>query len=239
MARPDWGAIQKQFLADHAKSNISPKDWCESQGINYATARRYIKKPAQSAQETAQNETRKVRTAQKRKVKNHPPFEPRNAAAVIHSGYSKYMPDSEELFADAQGLDLMQELIFVRARTLSATKVLGKLRADFESAEEPELRIEIARQISGAEQAIDRNLARVESLEKTISGLGLDREQLAKIIADTAYRVAATDKTKLEAEKLGRELSDDNEDNEAAPVTVNINVVDARVRSDDDDSANA
>lgn len=61
MARPDWGAIQKQFLADHAKSNISPKDWCESQGINYATARRYVKKPAQSAQETAQ---KKVRNAQ-------------------------------------------------------------------------------------------------------------------------------------------------------------------------------
>ena len=58
MARPDWGAIQKQFLADHAKSNISPKDWCESQGINYATARRYIKKPAQSAQESAQKKVR-------------------------------------------------------------------------------------------------------------------------------------------------------------------------------------
>lgn len=64
MARPDWGAIQKQFLADHAKSNISPKDWCESQGINYATARRYIKKPAQSSPETAH---KKVRTAHKEK----------------------------------------------------------------------------------------------------------------------------------------------------------------------------
>ena len=65
MARPDWGAIQKQFLAEHAKSNISPKDWCESQGINYATARRYVKKPtAQSAQESAQ---KKVRNAQKEK----------------------------------------------------------------------------------------------------------------------------------------------------------------------------
>ncbi|EKN3530421.1 terminase small subunit [Yersinia enterocolitica] len=43
MARPDWGAIQEQFLADHAKSNISPKDWCEAQGLNYSTAKRYIK----------------------------------------------------------------------------------------------------------------------------------------------------------------------------------------------------
>ncbi|ENB1828942.1 terminase small subunit [Salmonella enterica] len=56
MAKPDWGALQHQFLAEHAKSGISPKDWCEAQGLNYATARRYIKKPtAQSAQKkTAQ-----------------------------------------------------------------------------------------------------------------------------------------------------------------------------------------
>ncbi|WP_142971573.1 terminase small subunit, partial [Enterobacter hormaechei] len=38
-------------------------EWCEAQGLNYATARRYIKKPsAQTAQKSAQ---KKVRTAQK------------------------------------------------------------------------------------------------------------------------------------------------------------------------------
>ncbi|ECH2877673.1 terminase small subunit [Salmonella enterica] len=65
MAKPDWGALQHQFLAEHAKSGISPKDWCEAQGLNYATARRYIKKPtAQSAQKIAQ---KKMRTAQAKK----------------------------------------------------------------------------------------------------------------------------------------------------------------------------
>ncbi|MDU4995339.1 MAG: hypothetical protein E6265_01980 [Enterobacteriaceae bacterium] len=43
MAKPDWGALQDQFLAEHAKSGISPKDWCEAQGLNYASAKRYIK----------------------------------------------------------------------------------------------------------------------------------------------------------------------------------------------------
>nr|WP_254684210.1 terminase small subunit [Providencia heimbachae] len=37
------GTLQQQFLAAHAESGISPKDWCESQGLNYATAKRYIK----------------------------------------------------------------------------------------------------------------------------------------------------------------------------------------------------
>lgn len=62
MAKPDWGALQQRFLSDHAKTSISPSDWCETQGLNYATARRYIKKPAaQSAQKNAQ---KKVRSAQ-------------------------------------------------------------------------------------------------------------------------------------------------------------------------------
>ncbi|CAI1929964.1 hypothetical protein SERMG_01929 [Serratia marcescens] len=47
MAKPDWGALQNQLLTEHAKSNISPKAWCEANGLNYATARRYIKLPAQ------------------------------------------------------------------------------------------------------------------------------------------------------------------------------------------------
>lgn len=51
MAKLDWGTLQQQFLTEHAKSGISPKEWCEDQGLNYATARRYIKRPpAQSAQ---------------------------------------------------------------------------------------------------------------------------------------------------------------------------------------------
>lgn len=62
MVKPDWSELQDRFLSEHAESGVSPKEWCESQGLNYATARRYIKKPAQSAQKSAQ---RKTRSAQK------------------------------------------------------------------------------------------------------------------------------------------------------------------------------
>ncbi|HCB0413121.1 TPA: terminase small subunit [Klebsiella pneumoniae] len=65
MAKPDWGELQQRFLSEHAATGVSPKDWCEAQGLNYATARRYIKKPsAQTAQKPAQ---KKLRTAQKEK----------------------------------------------------------------------------------------------------------------------------------------------------------------------------
>jgi len=63
MAKPDWGELQQRFLSEHAATGVSPKEWCEAQGLNYATARRYIKKPsAQTAQKIAQ---KKMRTAQK------------------------------------------------------------------------------------------------------------------------------------------------------------------------------
>lgn len=58
MAKPDWGALQHQFLAEHAKSGISPKEWCDAQGLNYSSARRYIKKP--TAQKAAQKTVRKT-----------------------------------------------------------------------------------------------------------------------------------------------------------------------------------
>lgn len=65
MAKPDWGELQQRFLSEHAATGVSPKEWCEAQGLNYATARRYIKKT--SAQKPAQ---KKMRTAQKDKSAN-------------------------------------------------------------------------------------------------------------------------------------------------------------------------
>jgi len=62
MSKPDWGELQQRFLSEHAATGVSPKEWCEAQGLNYATARRHIKKP--TAQKTAQ---KKVRTAQNEK----------------------------------------------------------------------------------------------------------------------------------------------------------------------------
>ncbi|HGN3019020.1 TPA: hypothetical protein ACKR4E_006464, partial [Pseudomonas aeruginosa] len=68
--KPDWGTLQQQFLTEHAISGISPKEWCEDQGLNYATARRYIKKPtAQSAQKIAQ---KKLRTTHDKECAKEP-----------------------------------------------------------------------------------------------------------------------------------------------------------------------
>nr|WP_049199477.1 hypothetical protein [Proteus mirabilis] len=67
MAKPDWGMLQQQFIAEHAITGISPKEWCELKELNYSTARRYIKiSSAQNAQKTAH---KKLRTAQKKRIR--------------------------------------------------------------------------------------------------------------------------------------------------------------------------
>ncbi|HHH1924201.1 TPA: terminase [Yersinia enterocolitica] len=51
MAKHDWEALQAAFMADNADTGITAQQWCEQHGLNYQSARRYIKpRAAQSAQ---------------------------------------------------------------------------------------------------------------------------------------------------------------------------------------------
>ena len=77
MSKPDWGSLQQRYIAEHSRSGISPAAWCEANELNYATARRYIKKPPKNAQQKLRNSVQKsaqkntAQTAQKR-VEKYP-----------------------------------------------------------------------------------------------------------------------------------------------------------------------
>lgn len=109
MAKQDWGAIQKLFLAEYAKTKISPKEWCEANGYNYATARRHIKIPAQGKENKAQ---KKMRSAQDAQIPENPaPVMPGvSAAGGDEEGKGKESPSllkpQHEQFAQniAQGI---------------------------------------------------------------------------------------------------------------------------------------
>ncbi len=32
MSRPDWGALQQEYIAEYTRSGISPVAWCEAKG---------------------------------------------------------------------------------------------------------------------------------------------------------------------------------------------------------------
>ncbi|WP_320725992.1 terminase small subunit [Enterobacter ludwigii] len=98
MAKPDWGELQQRFLSEHAATGVSPKEWCEAQGLNYATARRYIKKPsAQTAQKPAQ---KKVRTAQKEQSAEE--LVDINLSAKVKRFIAEYLKDNNATAAAAR-----------------------------------------------------------------------------------------------------------------------------------------
>ncbi|MBN3207169.1 terminase [Pectobacterium brasiliense] len=130
-----------------------------------------------------------------------------NQYARTHGAYAKYL-DADELFDAAKDSDLRDELIFTRARAFSVTKTLNKIMEDLQNAESIEARIELYDKFIKAEQGLDRNIARIESIENSLSKLQLDAVNVPRLSADTQRIKAATAKLKAETEKLTAESKD-------------------------------
>ena len=271
MAKTDWDSAAKLFAMENERTGISVQDWCKQNGLNYQSARRYLKtraqspatsktyrvasqystkKPKKNAQ-TAQKSVRKsnaqnnsAQSAQcandninaddengslknesvskedakpkgrdeqgrflKGEYKGNPNpvnlFEPRNDIAVKHGGYAKYFQQTE-YFDDAELMSLHDELAFTRARVISVTKNLQKMHEDLSNATEIPDRIALYGKITAAEQALDRNVARVESLTRTLSAIRIDDVNVPRLTADTDKIKEQTDKLRAETDKLGR-----------------------------------
>ncbi|HIE1061357.1 TPA: hypothetical protein ACXJQO_002862 [Serratia marcescens] len=164
------------------------------------------------------------------------PFGANNRAALKHGGYARRMLLPDDVIEDAEAMGLEDELRRVQASNLIAAANIGRWGEALRDEESEERKKILRENIRGAEQAMDRNTARIESILRTFSQLAVSEAMLPKIEADTDFRRAATDKTRLECEKLGKELADDDDNDTPKPVVININVVDARR---DDDSADA
>ncbi|WP_025820687.1 hypothetical protein [Shewanella marina] len=89
-----WDTLQTQFLIEHKKTGISAKAWCLAQGLNYVTARRYIKvnRAANPLKRKACStpDVKKILEVNKRKS-----AQIGNQHGIVHGGYSKYFKDPE------------------------------------------------------------------------------------------------------------------------------------------------
>lgn len=63
MSRKDWDALRQEYIAEYTRSGISQEEWCKAKGLNYNTARRYLKKPTNDAQ-TEERKTAQKKTSQ-------------------------------------------------------------------------------------------------------------------------------------------------------------------------------
>lgn len=268
MAKTDWAQLNAEYLQEHEATGISAKDWCDSRGLNYNSARRYLKSRGQSpaqpeksrvAAQSAQSEVRKTaqsaqsaqpngnegkgkgreRRGEKSSTPSQPPadsaqnpktngrdstgrfiegnpgnpnppnqWKPGDRPALTHGGYAQFL-DAEELFDHAEELRLTDELVFTRARVISVTKTMKSLQQDLVEAKEVTDRIALYDKILRAEQALDRNITRIESIERTLSALRIDEVTGPKIEADTKRINAATRKLTAEADRLEKDGGSD------------------------------
>ncbi|WP_234918583.1 hypothetical protein [Aeromonas veronii] len=135
-------------------------------------------------------------------------WKPGDRPALTHGGYAKIL-EADELFDQAEELELRDELIFTRARVISVTKTLKNLQQDLVEATEMTDRIALYDKILRAEQALDRNIQRIESIERTLSALRIDEVTGPKIEADTKRIKAATRKLTAEADRLEKDGGSD------------------------------
>ncbi|WP_447886980.1 hypothetical protein [Serratia fonticola] len=240
MAKPDWGELQQQFLAEHADSGVSPKEWCEAQGLNYATAKRYIKianSQKKGANKTANSQNKPVgskgsvradkakgkgdseddaagprapedcppsetKPERRGRVTNHPPFQQGNRHALKHGGYSRRRLLPDDIIEDAEALTLEDELIRIKAASLTAEANAGRWEEELRNTRAPDERDKLEAKIRAADKALDRNAARIESIYRTLDQMKLTQAMLPKIAAETDYRIVATEKTVAETERL-------------------------------------
>ncbi|EOV4132657.1 hypothetical protein ACONXG_004211 [Yersinia enterocolitica] len=188
----------------------------------------------------------KPEQSKRKVVTNYPPFQKGNQHALKHGGYARRMLFSDSIVEDARVLSLKDELFLSRARNLYTAENIGRWRSQLDDygGENRELQ----GKISAAENAMMRNTARIESIERTLACI-------RKMCADADYREVATEKLLRESDRERNELeleglrlrneklrtenenlkksTSDNDNELPQPVAININVVDAKVRNDD------
>lgn len=226
MAKPDWGALQHQFLAEHAKTGISPKDWCAAQGLNYSSAKRYIKvttyganSQKKSANKSANSQKEKVGANKNGKVKKNQP----DIGAGSKSPETKpirgsrtapptnaFQPGNQNaLKHGGYGRRmLLSDAITEDAQMLTLDDELFWLRAASLTAAENIGRWQTELETADSEQAKDLHDL-ISQAQKAmhrntarIESLEYTKAAIIKQRVDAAYREAATEKVELEIDVL-------------------------------------
>lgn len=226
MAKPDWGALQHQFLAEHAKTGISPKDWCAAQGLNYSSAKRYIKvttyganSQKKSANKSANSQKEKGGANKNGRVKKNQP----DTGARSKSPETKpirgsrtapptnaFQPGNQNaLKHGGYGRRmLLSDAITEDAQMLTLDDELFWLRAASLTAAENIGRWQTELETADSEQAKDLHDL-ISQAQKAmhrntarIESLEYTKAAIIKQRVDAAYREAATEKVELEIDVL-------------------------------------
>ncbi|HDP7595728.1 TPA: hypothetical protein P6509_004522 [Escherichia coli] len=226
MAKPDWGALQHQFLAEHAKTGISPKDWCAAQGLNYSSAKRYIKvttyganSQKKSANKSANSQKEKGEVSKNGEVKKHqldtgahsksPETKPIRGSRTAPPTNAFQPGNQNALKHGGYGRRmLLSDAITEDAQMLTLDDELFWLRAASLTAAENIGRWQTELETAASEQAKDLHDL-ISQAQKAmhrntarIESLEYTKAAIIKQRVDAAYREAATEKVELEINVL-------------------------------------
>ncbi len=226
MAKPDWGALQHQFLAEHAKTGISPKDWCAAQGLNYSSAKRYIKvttyganSQKKSAKKSANSQKEKGGANKNGKVKKNQPdtgtrskspeTKPIRGSRTAPPTNAFQPGNQNALKHGGYGRRmLLSDAITEDAQMLTLDDELFWLRAASLTAAENIGRWQTELETADSEQAKDLHDL-ISQAQKAmhrntarIESLEYTKAAIIKQRVDAAYREAATEKVELEIDVL-------------------------------------
>ncbi|HCF8341425.1 TPA: hypothetical protein NIV29_002402 [Klebsiella pneumoniae] len=226
MAKPDWGALQHQFLAEHAKTGISPKDWCAAQGLNYSSAKRYIKvttyganSQKKSANKPANSQKEKGGADKNGRVKKSPPdtgtrskspeTKPIRGSRTAPPTNAFQPGNQNALKHGGYGRRmLLSDAITEDAQMLTLDDELFWLRAASLTAAENIGRWQTELETADSEQAKDLHDL-ISQAQKAmhrntarIESLEYTKAAIIKQRVDAAYREAATEKVELEIDVL-------------------------------------
>lgn len=242
MAKKDWNALQIEYIKSYAKTGVSVMEWCRKKGLNFASAKRYIKKPETAfaqMEEIQKGDNREVK-AIKKAVKNNANktaksevieykedleenceinCESANKTAksanvanetakktakvlegrpIIHGGYARFFKD-KSAFDVVVDFSLKDEIDLMRQRAIASIENIEKFTDDLKrctTADDKEVTYKL---INAAQNALDRAVARIESLSRTNNDIDL-------VLETIELRKAQTKETLLKADKLAQEL---------------------------------
>lgn len=223
MARHNWNSLQIEYIKSYAKTGVSVMEWCRKKGLNFASAKRYIKKPetvfenCESANKTTKSEVIENKedldkncetncesankTAKSANVANETAKKTAKVLEgrpIIHGGYARFFKD-KSAFDVVVDFSLKDEIDLMRQRAISSIESIEKFTADLERCKTAEDKEIVHKLIHSAQNALDRAVARIESLNHTNNNIALTLETIE-------LRKAQTKETLLKADKLAQEL---------------------------------
>jgi hypothetical protein len=194
MANYDWVKLQAEFTKAHAETGVKVQAWCDEQGINYASARRYIKTSKVKA-------VVKIKLKAKAKTPAKVPA-PKNMGSFKHGGYSHYF--NKDITQLVDGTDLTDELSLCRSRIHLVVCTIEEIQRRLNNKiDKPSVEVaaSLFESLFKADFALDKNIARVESITKTLSSIELDEVNQIKVVADTKRIIEKTKESVINAKK--------------------------------------